>query len=77
MQDRRRKGQKIIHGMWQNWTIETDMTPTNDELINRLLIMEDEEFDAYVRGEDYVFRQEMHEEADRQQKLILDKKSKK
>lgn len=68
------KGQKLIHGIIHNWLDETAEIPTYQEIVSHIFNMTNEEFDGYLNQQDYLFRKEMHEEGERQQKEHEDKK---
>ena len=68
------KGQKLIHGVIHNWLDETHELPTNQDIVSHIFSMNNEEFDAFLNQQDYLFRKEMHEEGERQQKAHEDKK---
>lgn len=63
----KRKGQKLIHNLVENWMIETGEIPNGDRIVEHLLMMIDKEFDAYLNDEQYTERQEMSKDTEQKQ----------
>ena len=54
---KRRKGQKLVQNLVENWMTETGEIPNGDCIVGHLLTMPDEEFDSYMDDKPYVQRQ--------------------
>ena len=74
LKDNKRKGQKLIHGIIHNWLDETGEIPTYQEIVSHIFNMDNQEYDSFLKQQDYFFRKEMHEEGERQSQLIESKK---
>ena len=60
-----KKGKNFIINLETNYIEETGSRPTDNEIIDHILTMDNEEFDCHVSGKPYTFRQEIHEEYDK------------
>lgn len=68
------KGRKIYLGLYLNWIEDTGTIPDPKELLEHMIMMEDEEFNAYLDGVSYNFRKEMQEEGKKQLEKINNNK---
>ena len=59
-----RKGKKFIMNLENQWIEETGSRPTDLEIIDHIITMDNEEFDSYVEGKKYTVREEIHQDYD-------------
>lgn len=59
------KGKSFIINIESNWIEETGSRPTDTEIVDHIMNMDNEEFDCHVTGTKYTVRQEIHEDYDK------------
>ena len=70
---KKRKGQTLIHNLVENWMQDAGEIPNGDRIVEHLLHMEDDEFDTYMRDEQYTKRQTLMDEVIEKQKEFEEK----
>lgn len=58
----RNKGRNFIINLESQWIDETGSRPTDNEIVDHIMNMDNEEFDSYVEGKKYTMRDELREE---------------